>query len=129
MTSDTFLGRLQDAQARPASIPPVGSSLAGDVEAGRRFADTATARRPAPCRRAWPSIRTTRSSASSGRGGMGVVYLAENRMMGRKEVLKVVSSHLLNRKGVLERFHREIRAAAQLHHPNIVTAYSATNGR
>ncbi len=25
-----------------------------------------------------------------GRGGMGVVYLAENRMMGRKEVLKVV---------------------------------------
>ncbi|HKI21201.1 MAG TPA: protein kinase, partial [Isosphaeraceae bacterium] len=63
-----------------------------------------------------------------GRGGMGVVYLAENRMMGRKEVLKVVSSHLLNRKGVLERFLREIRSAAQLHHPNIVTAYSATRG-
>ncbi len=61
-----------------------------------------------------------------GRGGMGVVYLAENRMMGRKEVLKVVSSHLLNREGVLERFLREIRSAAQLHHPNIVTAYSAT---
>jgi len=61
-----------------------------------------------------------------GRGGMGVVYLAENRMMGRKEVLKVVSSHLLNRKRVLERFLREIRSAAQLHHPNIVTAYSAT---
>ena len=61
-----------------------------------------------------------------GRGGMGVVYLAENRMMGRKEVLKVVSSHLLNRKGVLERFLREIRSAVQLHHPNIVTAYSAT---
>ena len=57
---------------------------------------------------------------------MGVVYLAGNRMMGRKEVLKVVSSHLLNRKGVLERFLREIRSAAQLHHPNIVTAYSAT---
>ena len=64
-----------------------------------------------------------------GRGGMGVVYLAENRMMGRKEVLKVVSSHLLNRKGVLERFLREIRSAAQLHHPNIVTAYSAATGR
>ena len=29
MTSDTFLGRLQEAQARPASIPPVGSSLPG----------------------------------------------------------------------------------------------------
>jgi len=61
-----------------------------------------------------------------GRGGMGVVFLAENRMMGRKEVLKVVRSHLLNRQGVLERFLREIRSAAQLNHPNIVTAYSAT---
>ena len=60
-----------------------------------------------------------------GRGGMGVVYLAENRLMGRKEVLKVVSSHLINRHGVLDRFLREIRSAAQLHHPNIVTAYSA----
>jgi serine/threonine protein kinase len=57
---------------------------------------------------------------------MGVVFLAENKLMGRKEVLKVVASHLLDRKGVLERFLREIRAAAQLHHPNIVTAYSAT---
>jgi tRNA A-37 threonylcarbamoyl transferase component Bud32 len=60
-----------------------------------------------------------------GRGGMGVVYLVQNKLMGRKEVLKVVSSHLLDRKGVLERFLREIRAAAQLRHPNIVTAYAA----
>jgi len=55
-----------------------------------------------------------------------VVYLAENKLMGRKEVLKVVSSHLLDRKGVLERFLREIRAAALLQHPNVVSAYSAT---
>ena len=61
-----------------------------------------------------------------GRGGMGVVYLAEHRLTGRKEVLKVVSSQLLSRKGVRERFLREIRAAAQLNHPNIVTAFSAS---
>ncbi len=60
-----------------------------------------------------------------GRGGMGVVYLARNRLMGRPEVLKVVSGHLLDRGIVRERFLREIRNAAQLHHPNIVTAYSA----
>ena len=60
-----------------------------------------------------------------GRGGMGVVYLARNRLMGRKEVLKVVSGNLLDRSIVRERFLREIRNAAQLHHPNIVTAYSA----
>jgi formylglycine-generating enzyme required for sulfatase activity len=60
-----------------------------------------------------------------GRGGMGVVYLAQNKLMGRKEVLKVVSRDLMTRRGVLDRFLREIRNAAQLHHTNIVTAYSA----
>jgi serine/threonine protein kinase len=61
-----------------------------------------------------------------GQGGMGTVYLAQNRLMGRYEVLKVVSSHLIKRRGVLERFLGEIRNAARLHHPNIVTAYAAT---
>ena len=56
---------------------------------------------------------------------MGVVYLAQNKLMGRQEVLKVVSSHLVNRPGVMDRFLGEIRNAARLHHPNIVTAYSA----
>ncbi len=60
-----------------------------------------------------------------GRGGMGVVYLVENKLMGRKEVLKIVGSHLLNRPGIEERFLREIRSAAKLHHANIVTAYRA----
>ena len=60
-----------------------------------------------------------------GRGGMGVVYLAQNTLMGRTEVLKVVGSHLVSRPGVLDRFLREIRSAARLHHPNIVAAYSA----
>ena len=55
---------------------------------------------------------------------MGVVYLARNKLMGRAEVLKVVSGHLLERSNVLERFLREIRNVGQLHHPNIVTAYS-----
>jgi serine/threonine protein kinase len=55
---------------------------------------------------------------------MCVVYLAENTLMGRKEVLKVVGGHLINRSGVRERFLGEIRNAAKLHHPNVVTAYS-----
>jgi serine/threonine protein kinase len=60
-----------------------------------------------------------------GRGGMGVVYLAHNKLMGRDEVLKVVGKHLIERQGVLDRFSREIRSAARLNHPNIVHAYSA----
>jgi serine/threonine protein kinase len=59
-----------------------------------------------------------------GRGGMGVVYLARNRIMDRLEVLKVVDKSLLNRPGALERFQQEIRSAARLAHPNIVAAYS-----
>ncbi len=59
-----------------------------------------------------------------GRGGMGVVYLAQNTLMGRMEVLKVVGSQVLSRPGVADRFLREIKSAARLHHTNIVTAYS-----
>jgi serine/threonine protein kinase len=60
-----------------------------------------------------------------GRGGMGLVYLAENRLTGRAEVLKVVGQLIMERPGALERFLREIRAVAKLRHPNIVTAYYA----
>ncbi len=60
-----------------------------------------------------------------GRGGMGVVYLAENRLMGRDEALKVMGRQIMERPEVLERFLREIRAVAKLSHPDIVTAYHA----
>jgi serine/threonine protein kinase len=60
-----------------------------------------------------------------GRGGMGVIYLAKNKLMDRLEVLKVVNQQLLGEAGASERFLREIRSAAQLIHPNIVTAFSA----
>jgi formylglycine-generating enzyme required for sulfatase activity/serine/threonine protein kinase/Leucine-rich repeat (LRR) protein len=59
-----------------------------------------------------------------GQGGMGVVYLARNRMMDRLEVLKVVNRSLLDRPGAVERFQQEIRSAARLLHPNIVAAHS-----
>ncbi|HMC89602.1 MAG TPA: protein kinase, partial [Gemmataceae bacterium] len=59
-----------------------------------------------------------------GRGGMGVVYLARNRLMGRHEVLKVVNKQVLDRSGGQARFLREIQSAAMLSHPNVVTAYS-----
>ena len=60
-----------------------------------------------------------------GRGGMGVVYLARNKLMGRLEVLKVVGGHLVERPGVRDRFLREVQSAAKLQHKNIVTAYAA----
>ncbi len=60
-----------------------------------------------------------------GRGGMGVVYLAHNRLLGRDEVLKVIGRHVIDRADALDRFLREIRAVARLRHRNVVTAYTA----
>ena len=60
-----------------------------------------------------------------GEGGMGVVYRANNKLMDRLEVLKVVNKSLLSLPGAAERFLREIQSAARLQHPNVVAAYSA----
>ncbi len=60
-----------------------------------------------------------------GVGGMGVVYLAHNRLLARHEVLKVIGQHIVEQAGMLDRFVREIRAVARLRHPNVVSAYSA----
>jgi Tol biopolymer transport system component/serine/threonine protein kinase len=61
-----------------------------------------------------------------GRGGMGVVYQARQKtMMNRQVVIKVIHRSLLDRPATLERFRREVEAAASLSHPNIVTAFDA----
>jgi serine/threonine protein kinase len=60
-----------------------------------------------------------------GKGGMGHVYKARHKRMKREVALKVLPSHVSRQKEAVERFHREVVAAAQLTHPNIVTAYDA----
>ena len=60
-----------------------------------------------------------------GAGGMGVVYKAEHRLMGRIVALKVVARRYTSNPAAVERFRREFRAAARLNHPNIVTAHDA----
>ena len=60
-----------------------------------------------------------------GRGGMGVVYLAEHVHLGRRVALKFLGPGLSESGDFRERFVRESRVAASLHHPNIVTVYDA----
>jgi WD40 repeat protein/serine/threonine protein kinase len=58
-----------------------------------------------------------------GRGGMGVVYEAEQISLGRRVALNILPSHIVFDSDMLERFRREARAAARLHHTNIVPVF------
>ena len=62
-----------------------------------------------------------RIEALLGRGGMGVVYRAENPRLGIRVALKVLAPELSDDEAFRERFVRESRLAAALNHPAIIT--------
>ncbi len=60
-----------------------------------------------------------------GQGGMGAVYRAKHALMERTVALKVIAPKYLKNPEAAARFRQEVKAAARLHHPNIVTAFDA----
>jgi serine/threonine protein kinase len=60
-----------------------------------------------------------------GRGGMGVVYLAEDLRLGRRVALKLLAPQLAEDPRFRDRFVRESRVAASIDHPNVIPIYEA----
>jgi predicted ATPase/tRNA A-37 threonylcarbamoyl transferase component Bud32 len=66
-----------------------------------------------------------RIEAVVGRGGMGVVYLAEQLRLKRRVALKLLAPELAGDERFRERFLRESELAASLDHPNVVPIFDA----
>ena len=58
-----------------------------------------------------------------GRGGMGEVYLAKDKLLNRRVALKLLPADYTKLKDRLRRFQQEAQAASALNHPNILTIY------
>ncbi|HRI70651.1 MAG TPA: protein kinase, partial [Polyangium sp.] len=62
--------------------------------------------------------------AEIGRGGMGIVYRAEDKRLHRDVALKIIPGALMDETR-RRRFFREARAAARINHPNVTTVFDA----
>ncbi|MFK7822174.1 MAG: serine/threonine-protein kinase [Planctomycetaceae bacterium] len=107
---DTFVGLLQDARRTPTEDTEIDGAIDfGTPEVPATLVDH-------PRYEVFGLI---------GKGGMGDVYEARHRMMNRTVALKVIKQEFVRRPEAVDRFQREVTAAAQLSHPNIVTAFDA----
>jgi serine/threonine protein kinase/WD40 repeat protein len=94
-------------------LKPVAGDLTGDFVPQSGPADGRTPER----------LGEYRILREVGHGGMGVVYEAEQESLGRHVALKVLPRQALLKTTYLERFRREAKAAAKLHHTNIVPVF------
>ncbi len=60
-----------------------------------------------------------------GQGGMGLVFKARHRRMGRIVALKILPSAAMKSPNATKRFYREVQTAAKMHHENVVVAHDA----
>jgi serine/threonine protein kinase/HEAT repeat protein len=123
VSADSFLNKVRDAKQDKTLLPPNSAQPQNaPSSAGQPVIPVV------PCPNVPPELASHTKYLilrELGRGGMGVVYQARQTMMNRQVVIKVVNRSLLDRPDSLERFRREVQAAAQLSHRNIVTAYDA----
>ena len=69
------------------------------------------------------TVGSYKITSKLGEGGMGVVYLAEHTLLGRKAAVKMLLPHFSQDPEVLGRFFNEARAATQVKHPGLVDVF------
>src|SRR5580700_11124668 len=111
-----------DKQATSDSAVPSQAERAAETLPGRTQSDASDLFAGPPELADHPRYRIVRLL---GRGGMGAVYQAVHKVMDRPVALKVMKPDLIENTAAVERFRREVKTAAQLVHPNIVTAFDA----
>jgi serine/threonine protein kinase/WD40 repeat protein len=110
--ADSFVGQLREAQKDAPLATTVDAAAGTIIEAPGIPPELAE----------HPRYRVL---GLLGQGGMGAVYRAEHRRMERPVALKVINPGLIRNPETVQRFRQEVRTAAKLHHPNIVTAHDA----
>jgi serine/threonine protein kinase len=126
---EEFLERSRNGEAvsiedYAGRYPDLADEIREVFEAAEALEDLGIGASPASCQHAIPErIGDFRIIREVGRGGMGVVYEAEQESLGRHVALKVLLNQRLHDETQLARFRREARLAAQLHHTNIVTVF------
>ncbi|HKB38788.1 MAG TPA: serine/threonine-protein kinase, partial [Gemmataceae bacterium] len=107
----------------PADIRTICPVCTPGVDAGNTHPEVAAAR-PESTLKPGDVLAGFEILRPINRGGMGVVYKARQIGLDRLAALKVIAPERLGDADYVERFRREVRAAALLNHPNIVTVYA-----
>ena len=130
LTARVKSGEAVDLDALAAEHPAHADDLRRIVPAMKLLADLSQSGHPAACGFAESADDEPLGNLGDfcllrevGRGGMGVVYEAEQESLGRRVALKVLAPHGLRHPRQVLRFHREARATARLHHTNIVPVF------
>lgn len=108
----------------------VRSSVSGELDTRAevlisQLADLETIRRLAALNEPFPELGAYELLDELGRGGMGTVYRAKHRQLGKIQALKVIHGQLRITPEIRARFRREVEAIGRLKHPNIIAAHHA----
>jgi serine/threonine protein kinase/tetratricopeptide (TPR) repeat protein len=117
------MGPLLDTGNAATAGSTEGEPPAQEVEAPHCRSTDISATDGPRSRQPLPAFDGFRIVREIGRGGMGVVYEAEEERLSRRVALKVLPTSLLTQEKQIQRFEREARAAARLHHTNIVPVF------